>query len=297
VASGTPAGCGGGQFQPEAGGDGILRLTLLDPQHEQRFVFAGALGDGLADELQRRGQAGHGARRIGEAEIRGGAAEGAVNPGELIGDALGRAAAERAEQTRVAGVQAVEDRRLLGRRRTHARTDARVVAVIGTAGAGVEAAAVLRALEAQAVAGDVVVGVAEIGAVFAAVDPHRPVLVLADAADVDLVGLPRPQPFLDLIGVDGRIAGQLEGLHGDEAGGLVVAVAVALVALEARQQHPRPAGADHPHHVAHHVFAAPLLERLFEPLRKAVVDHRGEVLLVDAVVAIRHPQFLGADQP
>ena len=58
----------------------------------------------------------------------------------------------------------------------------------------------------------------------------------------------------------------------------------------------RPAGADDPHHVAHHVVRAPLLERLLEPLREAVVDHGGEVLLVHAVVAVRDPQFLGADQ-
>ena len=44
------------------------------------------------------------------------------------------------------------------------------------------------------------------------------------------------------------------------------------------------------------VLAAPLLERFVEPLREAVVDHRREVLLVDAVVPVGQQQFLGADQ-
>jgi hypothetical protein len=76
----------------------------------------------------------------------------------------------------------------------------------------------------------------------------------------------------------------------------VVAVAVALVALEARDQHHRPLGADHAHHVAQHVLLAPLLERLLEALGEAVVHDRREVLLVDAVVTVGVEQLLGADQ-
>ena len=46
-----------------------------------------------------------------------------------------------------------------------------------------------------------------------------------------------------------------------------------------------------------HVLAAPLLERFVEALREPVVDHRREVLLVDAVVLVGGQQFVGADQP
>ena len=133
VGSATPGRLrGGGQLQPEARGDRVLGLPLLDAQQEQRLVLAGALGDGLADELQRRGQAGHRGRRD-RSSVKSAAArpKRAVDAGQLVGHALGRAAAERREQARVAGVEAVEDRRLLGRRRADARADARVVAVVG----------------------------------------------------------------------------------------------------------------------------------------------------------------------
>ena len=81
------------------------------------------------------------------------------------------------------------------------------------------------------------------------------------------------------------------------AGRLVVAVAVALVALETRDQDERALHADHADHVAKHVLAAPLVERLVQALGEAVVGDRREVLLVDAVIAVGDRQLLGADQP
>ncbi|MEZ5419846.1 MAG: hypothetical protein R2708_21225 [Vicinamibacterales bacterium] len=286
----------GRELQAQAGGDGLLGLPLLDAQDEERLVLAGALGDRLPDELQGRGEAGHGGRGIGHGEVGGGAAERAIHPRKLVGHALGRAPAERGVEARVAGVESVEDRAFLLGGRRQPRAHAGVVAVVGP-GAGHEPAAVLRTLETQAEAGDVVERVAEIGAVLAAVDAHRPRLVLADAADVDLEGLPRTQALGNLLGIDVRVAGGLECELRDEPGRLVVAVAIALVALEARQQHPRPAHADDADDIAHHGVLAPLLERLLEALREAVVHHRREVLLVNAVVAVGDAQLLGADEP
>jgi hypothetical protein len=93
-----------------------------------------------------------------------------------------------------------------------------------------------------------------------------------------------------------RVGGGLEGVLRDETGGLVVAVTVALVALEPRNQHERAIPADDAHDVAQHRLAPPLLERLVEAFREAVVDDRREVLPIQAVVAAGHLQFLGANQ-
>ena len=74
----------------------------------------------------------------------------------------------------------------------------------------------------------------------------------------------------------------------------MLAVAVAGVALPAR--HRRPSGrsrADDPNHVAQDRVASPLLDRLVQPLREAVVGDAGEVLLVDAVVAVGDRELLG----
>ena len=76
----------------------------------------------------------------------------------------------------------------------------------------------------------------------------------------------------------------------------MVAVAVALIALKARDQHQRPLEANDVDDVAKDVVPAPFVERFVEPLREAVVDDGREVLSIDAVVAVRDEQFLGPDQ-
>src|SRR4030095_16179080 len=147
-------------------------------------------------------------------------------------------------------------------------------AVVGTS-RWREPAAVLRALKTEAVSRDVVVGIAETRIVDAAVDADRPVLVLAHAADVDLLRLPGPQPCGDLFRIAIRIGGGPEGLDRHHPGGLMVALPIALVALEPRQDDRRPVHPDDAHHVAQHRFAPPLRDGLLERLREPVVDDGG----------------------
>src|SRR5262249_55568474 len=159
--------------------------------------------------------------------------------------------------------------------RAHAAPDPLVALDDGTRSDD-EPAARLRALEREAAARDVLVAAAEPRAVDAGVDADTEVLVLVDAAGVDLERLPGAEALGRLLGKRGGIAGPREGLRGEEARGLVLAVAVARRALEARDEDERAEEPDRPHHVAEHVLLAPFLEGLVQPLRVAVVDHGGE---------------------
>src|SRR5262249_48073229 len=156
-------------------------------------------------------------------------------------------------------------------------------------------AAVLRALKAEAGAREVGVRIAEPRTVGRRVDANRPVLVLPDAAHVQLQRLPRPEPLAHLLGKDRRIAGDAIRVLRNQTRGLMVAVAVALVPLEPRDEHQRPLHADDADDVAEDVLASPFHERLLEALRESVIDRGGEVLLIDAVVLVRGEQFLGPD--
>ena len=180
-------------------------------------------------------------------------------------------------------------------RSRHARRRARVVVVRGTC-IRREATAVLRALEAEPESRDVVVRVSKPGAVLSAVDAQRVQLVGAHAAHVHLEGRPRPQAFGNLLRELCRIASQFGRLLREQASRRVIAMAVAFVPLEAREQHPRPRHADDADDVAHGRFGAPLVERFVEALRETVVHDGREVLLVDPVVLVRRQQFVRADE-
>src|SRR6267142_3625134 len=142
---------------------------------------------------------------------------------------------QRGEQTGDARVDAVEEARLL-RWRAHRRRKTLVVRV-GRPRLRIVAAAVLRSLIAESDAREVRVRLAEPRTVHRRIDADRPVLVLANAAHVQLQRLPRPQSFFDLFGEDIRIAGDTVGVLRDQTGRLMVAVAIALVTLEARDHH------------------------------------------------------------
>src|SRR6185295_8053265 len=103
---------------------------------------------------------------------------------------------ERRKETSDAGVDAVEEARLL-RRRADARREPLVVSVGGT-GLRIIAAAVLRSLETQTDPREVGVRLADPWTVDSRVDSDRPVLIFAHAGHVELERLPRPQTFLDL---------------------------------------------------------------------------------------------------
>ena len=206
-----------------------------------------------------------------------------------------RRLAQRAIQTRNGRVDAVEERLLL-----RGRVDHRLQTLVvrhGRAGLRAEAAAVLRSLEAQAQARERLIRVAEHRVVLAGIHADRPVFALAHAAHVQLQRLPRPKTRGDLLREHLRVARQLERFLRDQPRRRVVAVAVALVSLEPRDEHERPLGADDADDVAEDVFLAPLLQRLVETLGESVIDHRAEVLPIDAVVPVRDQQFLGPDQP
>src|SRR5262249_42960588 len=131
----------------------------------------------------------------------------------------------------------------------------------------VDAPSVLRSLQAETARREQLIGFAEPRAVLAGVVLQRPILVLADATHVQLQRLPGPEPVGELVGKRPRAAGDTKGFLRDEAGSLVVAMAVALVALKPRDDHNRPLGADDADDVAQDIFAAPLAQRLLEPLR------------------------------
>ena len=76
----------------------------------------------------------------------------------------------------------------------------------------------------------------------------------------------------------------------------VIAVSVARVSLEARDQHQRAVHAHDPNHLAQDVLLAPFLQGFVEPLGEAVIDDAREVLVVDAIVAVGQEQLLGADE-
>src|SRR5262249_11358797 len=189
----------------------------------------------------------------------------------------------RLEQRGEPRVDPIEEPRLANGR-AHAAPDPLVALDDGTRGDH-EPAARLRALEREAAAREVLVALAEPRAEGPGVDGQGEVLVFVDAADVDLERLPGAEALGRLLGKRRGIAGPRAGLRGEEARGLVLAVTVARRALEARDDDERAEEPDRPHHVAEHVLLAPLLEGLVQPLRVAVVDDGGEVLLVEPVVA------------
>src|SRR5207253_7884817 len=99
--------------------------------------------------------------------------------------------------------------------------------------------AVLRALKRETEAREILVRLAQPRAVLAGVGAQRPLFVLAHAAYVQFQRLPRAQAVANLIGKHARVAGDAKRILRDEAGGLMVAVPVALVPLASRDHDAR----------------------------------------------------------
>src|SRR5690349_24497147 len=76
----------------------------------------------------------------------------------------------------------------------------------------------------------------------------------------------------------------------------MIAVTIALVPLESRDDHERAFGANDTNDVAEDVLAAPLHQRFLEALGKAVIDRGGEVLRVDPVILVGAAELLGANE-
>jgi hypothetical protein len=104
--------------------------------------------------------------------------------------------------------------------------------------------------------------------------------------------LPGTQAGSNLLRKHLRIAGGLEGLLRDEAGCLMVAVSITLVALESRNDYQRTLRANDADDIAEYVFRSPFIQSFVQPLRESVIDDGREVLAIEAVVAIGSQQFL-----
>ena len=108
----------------------------------------------------------------------------------------------------------------------------------------------------------------------------RHVAVAADAAPVDLAGLPRPQALADLLGKAGRVDRGSERLEGEPTHRLVVLASPSALEGEG-EDHVGAKSADDAHHVAERLLPPPLLERL--------LDAEGEAELVGAAKVLLRP--------
>jgi hypothetical protein len=118
----------------------------------------------------------------------------------------------------------------------------------------------------------------------------------ADAEGIpeNALRLPDCQALCELLGIGRGIAGELEGLDGEDGGGGVVPVAAAAGRDgEARDDDIGPELADDANDVAKHGVAVPEAERLLRRLRETEVDGAGEELAA-VVEAAGGEEFLGA---
>ena len=113
-------------------------------------------------------------------------------------------------------------------------------------------------------------------------------------AAIELLRLPRPQPFAQLPGEFIGIGGGLERERREVARFLMMAVPIGRRAAEARVDDERPEQADDAHVIGERVALAPLHRRFRARLREAVVEGVAEELL-RAVEPPRLQQLLGAD--
>ena len=284
----------GREGQAEGGLNRILELPLLHLEHEDRVRLRREGLEGRAGGGQAAGKSRDGGFRLLEAEGRDCGVHVRIDGRQGLAGPVGLRLVQCGEETRQARVDAIEEAQLLWRCVDEA-LDPLVVSE-DVAGSLPPATAHLGALKAQAEVGELLVRAAQPGTVLPGVRPERPVFVFPGATHVELEGLPRTQALFDLLRKGLRVPGQVERLLRHETGGLVLAVAVPFVALEARDDDEGPGHPNHPHEVAQDGLPTPLVQRFLEPLRVAVVGGRGEILLVDAVVLIGQQQLLGPDE-
>ncbi len=115
--------------------------------------------------------------------------------------------------------------------------------------------------------------------------------------EVELLGLPGQQSFLDLLRKPIGIRRRSKCFAGHNPRSLMVAVTVAIRSLKAGHQHVWPERSNHSHNVRQcDVMPLPLLKRFVRALRKTEVRDPSEALL-HSVVAIRRSQLECAQNP
>ena len=112
-----------------------------------------------------------------------------------------------------------------------------------------------------------------------------------DIADVELLRLPRQQPFLDLLRKPIGVCCRPKRLLSQNCGSLMMPMPIAFRSREPRHQHIGPKLANHPHYVGERdIVPLPLLKCLFGTLRITKVRHLRESLL-DSVIAVGREHF------
>src|SRR5215469_762755 len=114
---------------------------------------------------------------------------------------------------------------------------------VARSGRNVEVAESLRLLMFETLGGELCVRSSEQGILFAGVQFYRPVFIRAggrtpgaNVADVELLRLPGLEALFELFGEALGVSGSAKGFLGEEAGGLVVSVAIPGGAGEARDE-------------------------------------------------------------
>src|SRR5215510_520239 len=117
---------------------------------------------------------------------------------------------------------------------------------------------------AQPITGDLAVRFADERIICADVNFQRCYLFALANAQVELLDLPWTQAFLKVFGEAGRVGGSLERFDAHQPGGLVIAVPVAWLAVEAGDDDVWAVQPDGVHDVAEHHLSAPMFERLVQ---------------------------------
>ena len=159
----------------------------------------------------------------------------------------------------------------------------------------------LALVHGAALGGDLGVGLAERGVVFAHVNAQELVGVLRLLAGAEVEGVPEQAlrlPNLDVLELFGEargVARRVEGFAGEDGRGGVVAVSALARRGEARDDHVGAEAAYDPDHVGEHFVVAPDAEGLFGRLGEAEVNGAREELL-RAVDATRGQKLLRAHE-
>src|SRR5262245_25848155 len=118
---------------------------------------------------------------------------------------------------------------------------------------------------AQPITSDLTVRLTDERIVCADVNFQRRYRLALAHAQIELFNLPWTQAFLQMFREAGRVGGGLERFDAHQPGGLMMAVPVALFAVEAGDNDVGAVHPDRVHDVAEHNLSTPMFERLVQP--------------------------------